>query len=202
MKLYESPSPNAQRVQVFMKEKGIDCERVAVDLRAAENISEAFLAKNPSGRVPVLELDDGTFISETVAISRYLEALHPQPNLFGDDALSMAKVEMWHRRVEINFLLNVAMAFRNITGFFKDRETCVSEWGEVAAGHAVAAVPMFEAQLGQHEYLAGDKFSIADITLAIGWGFAQQVKVVPLPESPNIERWLAQVQARPSFQVG
>lgn len=202
MKLYESPSPNAQRVQVFMREKGIDCERVAVDIRAAENLSPEFLAKNPVGRVPVLELDDGTFIGETVAISRYLESLNPEPNLFGDDALSMAQVEMWHRRVEINFLLNAAMAFRNITGFFKDRETCVAEWGEVAAGHAVAAVPMFEAQLAEHEYLAGDKFSIADITLAIGWGFAKQVKVVPLPESPNIERWLAQVQSRPSFQAG
>lgn len=201
MKLYESPSPNALRVQVFMKEKGVDCERVAVDLRAGENISDAFLAKNPGGRVPVLELDDGTFISETVAISRYFEGLHPQPNLFGDDALSMAKVEMWHRRVEINFLLNVAMAFRNITGFFKDRETCVPEWGEVAAGHALTAVPMFEAQLGEQEYLAGDNFSIADITLAVGWGFAKQVKVVPLSECPNIERWLAQVHARPSFQA-
>ena len=146
MKLYEAPSPNAQRVQVFMKEKGIDCERVAVDIRAGENLNAEFLAKNPVGRVPVLELDDGTFIGETVAISRYLEALHPEPNLFGDDALSMANIEMWHRRVEISFMLNAAMAFRNITGFFKDRETCVAEWGEVAAGHAVAAVPMFEAQ--------------------------------------------------------
>ena len=131
MKLHESPSPNARRVTVFMAEKGIECETVSVDIRAGENIQSDYLKKNPAGRVPVLELDDGTFISESMAICRYLEAIRPEPNLFGSTAIEVANVEMWQRRVELNLFLEIAGAFRNITGFFKDRETCVEEWGQV-----------------------------------------------------------------------
>ena len=114
MKLHESPSPNARRVHIFMAEKGIDCERVTVDIRGGENISADYLAKNPGGRVPMLELDDGTFIGESIAICRYLEGLHPQPCLFGDTPLSSAQIEMWQRRVELNLLMDVAGAFRNL----------------------------------------------------------------------------------------
>lgn len=199
MKLHEAPSPNARRVHVFMAEKGIDCERVGVDIRGGENLSAEFKAMNPAGRVPVLELDDGSFISESVSICRYLEGTHPEPPLFGTDPKNAALVDMWQRRAEINFMLNVAMAFRNITGFFKDRETCVKEWGEVSAATAVDFVPMFDEQLGKQPYLGGESFSIADITFAVAWGFAKQVGVVELPTLPNIERWLAAVNARPSF---
>jgi len=199
MKLHEAPSPNAKRVHVFMAEKGVDCDRVAVDIRAGENLSPEFKAMNPAGRVPVLELDDGTFIGESVAICRYLEALHPEPNLFGNDAKEMALVEMWQRRAEMNFMLNVAMAFRNITGFFKDRETPVKEYGEICAQAAIDFVPMFDEQLGKTQYLTGENFSIADITLAIAWGFSGQIKVVELPAAPNIERWLGEVNSRESF---
>ncbi len=201
MKLHESPSPNARRVHIFMAEKGVEIERVAVDIRGGENLTPDYKAKNPAGRVPVLELDDGTFIGESVAICRYLEALHPQPNLLGSSAKEIALVEMWQRRAELNFMMNVAMAFRNITGFFKDRETPVKEYGEVSAVVAAEFVPMFDDQLGKTQYLAGDNFSIADITMAIAWGFAGQVKVVELPAAPNIERWLAEVNARPSFSA-
>lgn len=206
MKLHESPSPNARRVHVFMAEKGladkgIEIERVAVDIRGGENLTPDYKAKNPAGRVPVLELDDGTFISESVAICRYLEALHPEPNLFGSDAIEVAMVEMWQRRAEQNFMQNVAMAFRNITGFFKDRETPVKEFGEVSAVVAAEFVPMFDEQLGKTQFLAGEKFSIADITMAIAWEFAEQVKVVELPQAANVERWLAEVNTRPSFSA-
>ncbi len=140
---------------------------------AAENISAAFLAKNPGGRVPVLELDDGTFIGESIAICRYLEGLHPQPCLFGDTPLSSAQVEMWQRRVELNLLMEVAGAFRNLTGFFKDRETCVEQWGQVCAEKAAKAVTMFDDQLAQTQFLAGDAFSVADITLVVTLDFAK-----------------------------
>ncbi|MEM7218966.1 MAG: glutathione S-transferase family protein [Pseudomonadota bacterium] len=201
MKLHESPSPNARRVHVFMAEKGIECERVSVDIRGGENLSPEYRAKNPAGRVPVLELDDGTFLSESVAICRYLEGLHPEPALFGSTPLEAATIEMWNRRAELNFMQSVAMAFRNITGFFKDRETCVEEWGQVSAENAVAAVAMFEERLGEAPYLAGENFSIADITFGVAWGFAGMVKVVPLPESPNVDAWLARLNERPSFAV-
>ena len=199
MKLYESPSPNARRVHIFMAEKGIECERIAVDIRAAENLSAEYLAKNPGGRVPLLELEDGTFIGESVAICRYLESLQPESPLFGESGIEAAKVEMWQRRAELNFLLEVAGAFRNITGFFKDRETCVAEWGQVCAERAPKMLSMFDEQLSQTAYLAGDTFSIADITLAVALDFARMVKVVALPELSNIERWYGEVSARSSF---
>ena len=199
MKLYESPSPNARRVHIFMAEKGIECERIAVDIRAAENLSAEYLAKNPGGRVPMLELEDGTFIGESVAICRYLESLQPESPLFGESGIQAAKVEMWQRRAELNFLLEVAGAFRNITGFFKDRETCVAEWGQVCAERAPKMLSMFDEQLSQTAYLAGDTFSIADITLAVALDFARMVKVVALPELSNIERWYGEVSARSSF---
>ena len=204
MKLHEAPSPNARRVHIFMSELGIECERVAVDIRAAENLSAEFLAKNPGGRVPVLELDDGTFIGESVAICRYLESIAPStgaPKLFGDDGLAAAQIDMWQRRVEFNFLLELAGAFRNLTGVFKDRDTCVKEWGEVCAERAPKALDMFDAQLGKSEYLAGDHFSIADITLGISLDFASMVKVFELPELPNLTRWKTQMDARASFSA-
>ena len=199
MKLHESPSPNARRVSVFMAEKGIECERVSVDIRAGENIQSEYLSKNPAGRVPVLELDDGSYISESIAICRYLEAVEPEPNLFGLDAIEIANVEMWQRRVELNLFLEIAGAFRNITGFFKDRETCVEEWGKVCAEKAPKALTMFDDQLSDNQYLAGDRFTVADITLAITLDFAEMVKVAPLPTLDHIARWRANVTARASL---
>ena len=204
MKLYEAPSPNAHRVHIFMSELGLECERVAVDIRAAENLSADFLVKNPGGRVPVLELDDGTFIGESVAICRYLDSIAANSaasSMFGNDGVSAARIEMWQRRVEFNFLLEVAGAFRNITAFFKDRETCVKEWGEVCAERAPKSLAMFDAQLAQNEYLAGEHFSIADITLGVAIDFAKMVKVVELPELPNLTRWKNQMDARVSFSA-
>ncbi|MDG2276918.1 MAG: glutathione S-transferase family protein [Pseudomonadales bacterium] len=199
MKLHEAPSPNARRVHVFMAEKAVELDRVVVDIRAGENIQDDYLAKNPAGRVPVLELDDGTFLSESVAICRYLEGLNPDPNLFGSTPFEAATIEMWGRRAEINFMTNVAGAFRNITGFFKDRETPVKEWGEVCAEVAPKTLTMFDEQLGQTEYLAGDRFSIADITLGVALDFAEMVKVVTIPELANLNRWRAQIAQRPSW---
>ena len=199
MKLHESPSPNARRVAVFMVEKGIECERISVDIRAGENIQTEYLSKNPAGRVPVLELDDGTYISESIAICRYLEAIEPEPNLFGLEAIEIANVEMWQRRVELNLFLEIAGAFRNITGFFKDRETCVEEWGQVCAEKAPKALTMFDDQLSNSEYLAGDRFTVADITLAITLDFAEMVKVAPLPTLDHVARWRASVTSRTSL---
>lgn len=199
MKLYEAPSPNARRVHIFMAEKGIEMERVPVDIRAGENIQTDYLSKNPAGRVPVLELDDATFLSESVAICRYLEGLNSDPNLFGANPLQAATIEMWGRRAEINFMQNVAGAFRNITGFFKDRETCVKEWGEVCAEVAPKMLPMFDERLGEAQYLGGDEFSIADITLGVALDFADMVKVVEIPSLKNLDRWRGEVSSRASW---
>ena len=201
MKLHESPSPNARRVHIAMAEKGIEIERVSVDIRGGENISAEYLAKNPGGRVPMLELDDGTFIGESVSITRYLDAISGGPSLFGDSPLAQAQIDMWQRRAELNFLLEVAGAFRNITGFFKDRETCVEAWGVVCADKAPKALGMFDDQLAKTEFLAGDQFSIADITMGVALDFARVVKVLELPDLPNIKRWQDGLNARPSFSA-
>jgi hypothetical protein len=126
MKIYElKRAPNARRVRMFLAEKGIEMAYHQIDLGAGENLAPEFLAKNPAGRIPVLELDDGTYLSETLAICRYFEELHPEPNLFGRTALERATVEMWSRFIEFNLWLPTGMAFRHITGFYKDRETGV-----------------------------------------------------------------------------
>lgn len=184
-----------------MAEKGIDCGRVAVDLRAGENLSDDYLAKNPGGRVPMLELDDGTCLAESIAICRYLEGIHPEPCLFGASPLEVATIEMWQRRVELNFMAEVAGAFRNITGFFKDRETCVPEWGQVCAEKAANVLAVFDRQLADNDYLAGKQFSVADITLAVAMDFAEMVKVVPLPELEHVSRWRSLVNTRESLQA-
>lgn len=202
MKLLEAQgTPNARRVHIFMAEKGVELPRVTVDIRSGENIGEAFREKNPFGRIPVLELDDGTCIAESVAICRYLEGTHPAPPLFGTDALSQARVEMWNRRAEIGFLMNVAMAFRNLTGFFKDREKVSQEWGAISQEVAADSIRLFDGHLADSEYLAGDSLSIADITLCCAYDFGRAVKVALPDDLPNLSRWHETLSARPSFSA-
>lgn len=182
-----------------MKEKGIEIPSTEIDLKAAENLSEDYRAKNPFGRVPVLELDDGRYLSESLAICRYLEGQNPEPNLFGETAEEQAFIEMWSRRVELNVLMPVAQAFRNITGFFKDRETVVPQWGEVSAEAARDAVALIDEHLASSACLAGERYTVADMTLAITLGFAKNVGQ-DLLGSENIARWYAEVSARPAFK--
>ncbi len=190
---------NPRRVRIFLAEKGIEIETVPVDLRAGENLSEEFAAKNPFARVPVLELDDGTHLSESIAICRYFEELQPEPVLFGRDRDERAQVEMWQRRAEFYFMAPVAHAFRHLTGMFKDRETICPDWGRAMAAEAARVLPVFDRRLEDSEYLAGDGFSVADITLAVALDFARRTGR-ELPEDlPGIARWHAQVAARPSY---
>ena len=181
-----------------MAEKGIEVPRVEVDIFGAENLGEAFLAKNPMGRIPVLELDNGRFISESVAICRYFEETRPTPLLFGTTPESKATVEMWNRRGELNFFTAVGQAFRNLSGTFKDRETCSEEAGAIAKETAAAAIPAFEARLGEAEFLAGDNFSIADITFLVALDFAKRTQVYTEDYGPNLQRWYDAIGARPS----
>lgn len=199
MKIYESKqTPNGRRVRMFLAEKNIEMEYHQVDIKAGENLTADFLSKNPSARIPVLALDDGDFISETVAICRYFEEVQPATPLFGSSAKQKAIIEMWQRRVELNFLLNVASCFRNVTGFFKDRETPVKEWGEVCGVEAMKFYDVLEAQLSQNEFIAGDQFSIADITCICTIDFAKVMKLNPSEQHSNVLRWREAISARPS----
>lgn len=202
MKLYQaSLSPSGRRLAIFLAEKGVTLDTQEIDLRAAENLSEEFRRRNPFGRIPVLELDDGTHLAETVAICRYFEHQVPEPNLFGRGAREEATIEMWNRRAELNFLLPVAMAFRNRSGYFKDREQCVPEWGEVCAKTAASAIGLFDQHLATHEYLAGERNSIADITLGVAVQFAERTRCELPDDLPHLARWLGAVTARPAFAL-
>lgn len=199
MKIHElKETPNGRRVRMFLAEKDISMEYQQVDLKGGENLTPEFLAKSPTARTPVLELDDGDFISESVAICRYFEELHPDTPLFGGSAKQKAIVEMWQRRIEFHFLMNVASCFRNVTGFFKDRETPVKEWGEVCGIEALKFYDVLETQLSQTEFVAGDEFSIADITCICTIDFAKVMKLNPSEHHVNVQRWREAVSARPS----
>ena len=200
MKLFTSGwAPNGRRVAMFLAEKHFEIPEVDVDLEKRENTAAAFVARNALGRVPVLELDDGTHLTESVAICRYVELLKPEPRLFGREPLEQARVEMWNRRAEINVLIPIAQAFRSLTPVFKTFEKVVPEWGPVAEEQARDAMPIFETQLGDNEFLAGDSFSIADITLALTLSFARSTGRNLPYDSPNLSRWFAAVSARPSY---
>ena len=186
-----------------MQEKGIEqFASQTYDLRSGDNLSAEFRQMNPFGRVPVLELDDGTFLAESVAICRYLEGLHPTPALFGTTPLELAQIEMWNRRAELNFMLPAATAFRNISGFFKDREKISEEWGHISAEVAAAALAVFDEHLADTTFLAGGAFSVADITFAIALNFAERVQVDLPYDLPNIARYRQTIGARPSFSTG
>ena len=204
MKLFESRSPNARRVNIFLMEKGVDVEREQVDIQAGDNLKAEHLARNPTGRVPVLELDSGEHLAESVAICRYLEGLHPQPNLFGTNAEEMAFVEMWNRRAEHNYFLEVTSALRNIAGFFKDREQPVAEWGEQCAQRAQANLEFFDARLRTNDYLALNRFTVADITFGVALDFTAFVrkhtgKALEFPAA--VARYQARLRERPAWRA-
>ncbi|MGY3930827.1 glutathione S-transferase [Aeromonas encheleia] len=202
MKVYElKRAPNARRVRMFLAEKGVEMTYQQVDLGAGENLSPAFLAKNPAGRIPVLELNDGTHISETLAICRYFEELYPDPNLFGTTPLERATIEMWSRFIEFNLWLPTGMAFRHITGFYKDRETPFPEWGEECKQNALAWFGKLDERLAEVPYVAGERFTIADILTLCTIDFGKVVGLRIAPNQLHLQDWHERVSARPSAQA-
>ncbi|GAA0859579.1 glutathione S-transferase [Aliiglaciecola litoralis] len=176
-------------------------EYVQLDLQKGENMTPEMRAKNPIGKVPVLELDDGTCIGESVAICRYFEVLHPEPLLMGETALQQAKIEMWQRQVEFGLFMQVGMCFQHSTGYFKDRMTPIAEYGELAGKTASKYLHVLEKQLAQSEFIAGDTFSIADITALCAIDFARVVKIKISDQHTNLQRWYDSVSQRPSAKA-
>jgi glutathione S-transferase len=199
VKLYDSTfAPNPRRVRIFLAEKGVEVPRVQVDIGKAENRRPAFLARNPMGGVPVLELDDGRWIAESVAICRYFEEMHPDPPLMGVDPVDRALVEMWNRRMELEVMRCVTDAFRHTHDFFKGRITQVPGYGEVRRGEAPKKLAWLDRELADREFVAGERFTIADITALVGIDFGRVVGLRVQPEHKNLTRWYEAVAARPS----
>jgi len=202
MKLYDSTfAPNPRRVRVFLAEKGISVPTVQVDIGKAENREAPFLAKNPLGGVPILELDDGTVIAESVAICRYFEEIQPNPPLMGTDAKDRAIVEMWSRRTELEVARPIMQTFQNTHAFFKGRIPQVPEYGEVCRAHATRRLEWIDSELAKREFIAGPRYTIADITLLIGIDFGRIVKIGIQPEQKNLARWYEAVSSRPSAKA-
>ncbi len=200
MRLFDGgKAPNPRRVRVFLAEKGIEVPLVPVDMTALGHRDPEITRRNPLQRLPVLELDDGTILTESVAICRYFEELHPEPALFGVGALGRARVEMWQRRMELNFLLAVGNAFRHIHPAMKAWEIPqIAEWGEANKPRAVEFLEILDGELADREFVAGDVYSIADITGMIGVDFMKPARIALPEELANVRRWYAAVSARPS----
>jgi glutathione S-transferase len=202
VKLYDSTlAPNPRRVRIFLAEKGVTVPTVQVDIAKSENRQPPYLAKNPLGGVPILELDDGTVIAETVAICRYFEETHPLPPLMGTDASDRALVEMWQRRMELEVAVPIMQTFRNTHAFFKGRIPQVPEYGEVCRKAAEARLAWMDEILAERKFVAGERYSIADITLLVGIDFGRVSNIRIAPESKNLQRWHDEVSSRPSAKA-
>lgn len=201
MKIYETKlAPNPRRVRIFIAEKGIEnIEYVELDIQKGENLSKDFRAKNPLAKVPVLELDDGQCLSETVAICRYFEALNGAVPLMGISAWEQAHIEMWNRRMELSFFYPVAMAFRHTSGYFSDREEVHRAWGESNKVIAEKQFLFLNKHLAEHAFIAGEAYSIADITALCAVDFARVIGMKVGDELPNLQRWHQAMKARPSY---
>ena len=200
MKLYDGGrAPNPRRVRVFLAEKGITIPTEQVDLGALQQKSSAFTAINPMQRVPALVLDDGTVITESIAICRYFEALHPEPPLFGRGALQSALVEMWNRRAELHLFLPASNVFRHLHPAMKEMESPqVREWGEANKPRVMSFLEFLDGELKQRSFLAGEDYSVADITAMIAIDFMRVSRMVVPDALVNLKRWHAAVSARPS----
>ena len=203
MRLYESSrAPNPRRVRIFLAEKGVEVPAEQVDLAAEEQKSSEFTALNPLQRVPVLVLDDGTVIAESIAICRYFERLRPEPALFGRGAKAEALVEMWNRRMELNLLAAVSNVFRHTHPAMRHLETPqVAEWAEVNKPRIIDFLGIVDAELKDQLYVTGDHFTVADITGLVAVDFMKPAKVTVPEEFANVRRWHAHVSARPSAKA-
>jgi len=206
MKLHDfTMAPNPRRVRMFLAEKGIAIAIVPVDLSRREQMNDSFAAINARRAVPALELDDGRVLTESVAICRYLEELHPDPPLFGRDAWDRAVVEMWHRRVELEGLQAVADGVRNSSPFFDGRALAGAvDFAQIPAlaerGRQRTALfkTMLDLRLADSEFIAGDRFTVADIAALVTCDFAKVLKMRVGNDTPDLERWYDAVSARPS----
>jgi glutathione S-transferase len=203
MKLYSHcVAPNPRRVRIFAAEKGIDLILEEVHILAGQSRKPEFLAKNSSGGVPVLELDDGSYLSESVAICRYLEGLQPEPNLLGRDVREEAEIERWNRRMELELFAAIGRTVQNISPIFQGRFKQFPEYGEVQRALVYQRLERMDRELNGQPFLAGDRFTIADITALVAIDFGGRLAEIKIaPELVQLARWHESVSSRPSARA-
>ncbi|WP_310620318.1 glutathione S-transferase family protein [Flexibacterium corallicola] len=203
MKLYtHEMAPNPLRVNIFVREKNIKLETVELEFMEGELKTDEFSARNPMQRIPVLELADGTYISESHAICRYLEQMYPLHPLMGLLAKEQALIEMWNRRAEFNILGPAQHCLRHTSlAMAKLEVPQIEQWGEANRQRALEALNVFDSQLAQNEFVAGDRFTIADITTYVAVNFLKPSKI-PVPEKlENLNKWFQRVKKRESIST-
>lgn len=201
MELYGSKqAPNSDRVEMFLVEKGVSLSFRNLNLMKGEHHQDSYKALAPNRRIPCLVLDDGTAIRESIAICRYIEETHPEPNLFGRNPLERAQVEMWQRLMEMELMLPIAMCFRHghPAGAMLEKPQ-IPEFAATQNAVALKRIKVLNKELADREFLLGDYFSVADITAYIGLGFGRISKIKPSEEEhPHVVRYLRTIAQRPS----
>jgi len=202
MKLYNDKlAPNPRRVRIFLAEKGIDVPTEDIAIMKGEHKTPEHRARNAFAQLPVLELDDGTYISESVAICRYFEEENPSPSLMGTTPKEKALVEMWQRQVEFNLFMPVAMTFRHTHPAMGALETQITQWGELNKERAQKSLQWLDQSLAGKEFVTGRHFSIADITAMCAIDFGRIWRFAIPAELENAKRWYAAVSSRPSAKA-
>jgi len=203
MLLYHDPrAPNPRRVRVFLAEKGVAYDTIEVLIANAAHQTPEFRRKNPIALLPVLELSSGQVLRESMAICRYIEETHPTPNLMGQDAWERATIEQWNRHAELELLWPISQVFRNAHKFWEGKIKQAPEFAAVMREHLAERLEWFESELGKRPYLAGDRFTVADITAVCAIDFGKVVDIRLSPEAqPNLAAWHKRVSERPSYKA-
>jgi glutathione S-transferase len=205
MKFYETKTaPNPRRVRMFLAEKGLldQVECVEVDIQKGENLKPEFIAKNPMKKVPVLELDDGTCIAETMAICRYFEAAYPDsPKLLGESATEQALIEQWSRWLDYYYFVPCGMGFQHTSGYFKDRMTPNQAWGESCVKDTQKFMQFLNDHLADKDFICCNKLTAADLTAFAVTAFARVIQLRVDDSLPHLQKWYEAMKQRPSAQV-
>ena len=203
MKLYNNQMANSPRkVRMFIAEKNIkDIEMVEIDLMKGEHKTAEYRAIAPNSRIPALQLDDGTVIMESTAICRYLESLYPEPNLFGESPMEIASIEMWQARIYSELMIPLAMGFRHLHPAMSALETQNKEYGETQKNIGVKSLKYFNSVLSESEYVAGDRYTFADIQMITTTDFFIGLNQLKLEDYPEIQRHTDLMCQRESFSA-
>jgi glutathione S-transferase len=195
-------APNPRRVRIFLAEKGVAYDTIEVEIATSQNLSPEFRKKNPLALLPVLELADGKILRESMAISRYIEELYPEPNLFGDNAWERAQIEQWNRHAELELFIPTAQVFRNTHTFWNGRIRQSAEYADIMRELLAGRFDFFNGELAHRPYIAGERFTVADITALCAIDFGKVSKIrIDAATHPHLAAWHQRVSERPSAKA-
>ena len=195
------PAPNPRRVRIFLHEKGIEVPTKQIDIMKGEHKKKEYKKASPLSQVPTLELDDGTFITESIAICRYFEALQPEPSLMGDNAEEIAIIEMWQRRFELLLMIGIANTYRHGHPAMAALEDQIKEWSEASRPRVIKMMYWFDKQIEDKEFICLNKFTIADISALVCFDFAKWPKIEIPSDCANLLNYYERLNSRPSAKA-